>query len=142
MSRELDAEVAEKVMGTTLRFECDTYKIGYCDGVNKVRCGACGQRGHGNCYGNGVGAIMLKCADNCPSPSYSEDISAAFLVVEKMRERGFQFELIRFCDDQWRARFCDRTYVIDGVAASVDSAPEAICRAALAALGAGKGQGK
>ena len=63
---------------------------------------------------------------------YSSDISAAWLVVEKMLERGYWLTLEQNLSDCWQATFSDE-YSADHEA----TAPLAICRAALSALGRG-----
>lgn len=64
------------------------------------------------------------------APTYSNDISAAWTVVEKMREKS---RLIIDHDGlSWVVHFTDIPDV--RAIASADTAPEAICRAALAAM--------
>lgn len=75
---ELDSLIAEKVMG----WKCSERN---CDGKFITRCGACGREGHGNCYGPGRGGeIQIACIDRGHRPNYSQDIAAAWQVVEKM----------------------------------------------------------
>lgn len=75
-------------------------------------------------------------------PAYSTDISAAFLVVEKMQERlgkGWVFSLDssdgKCSQPMWCARFRYFVDSSDGYCAQDDSLPRAICLAALKALG-------
>jgi hypothetical protein len=73
-------------------------------------------------------------------PAYSTDISAAFSVVERMREKDFHFELTAF--DELHGKTWDADFVLWDKNGNrlrrgnyeCDSAPEAICRAALAAM--------
>jgi hypothetical protein len=61
---------------------------------------------------------------------YSTDITAAWSVVDKMRDEGYWMELIGPMNprDEWVARFVQINWVED---ASADTAPMAICLAAL-----------
>ena len=61
--------------------------------------------------------------------SPSTDISAAWQVVEKMLEKHEAFHLEYIPDKQWYAMFWFATYFT-----SADTAPLAICRAALKAV--------
>jgi hypothetical protein len=101
MSRELDREVAEKVMGLTIDPLVES-EWTYCFWSDGKRL-----------------------------PLYSSNIAAAWLVVEKMRERGCYFRY----DDS------NGPWALFGVevwtrfwTAEADTAPEAICRAALSAV--------
>jgi hypothetical protein len=62
-------------------------------------------------------------------PHYSTDLSAAWQLVERIREPGHAFHLSRFDPCIWLATFRD-----DGYAAQAETAPLAICRAALKAV--------
>ena len=62
-------------------------------------------------------------------PKFSTDISPAWLVVEKMLEKHEAFHLEYIPDKQWYAMFWFATYFT-----SADTAPLAICRAALKAV--------
>lgn len=72
-------------------------------------------------------------------PAYSTDIAAAWLVVELMRADGWQFDLGSNDESEWYAEF---VRVIRGPRAAIgglhtnESAPLAICLAALEALDA------
>lgn len=71
--------------------------------------------------------------DAIPLPPYSTNIGAAWLVVEKMRERGFEMYLES--DHGMPGRFYCSFHDSDGCKSGMgDSAPEAICLAALSAL--------
>lgn len=75
----------------------------------------------------------------CPlePPSFSESIADAWLVVERMREKGWHLDLgASGRRDTVNAHFSRWTSskLLSGDAGS-DSAPEAICRAALQAVG-------
>jgi hypothetical protein len=70
------------------------------------------------------------------TPDYSTDIAAAWLVVEKMRERGISMDLTGLAnkyDQQWSCTFGDPE-TQNGECSDAASAPEAICRAALLAI--------
>lgn len=142
--RELDALIAEKVMGWQAHHRQDK-----CDGVYIIRCGSCGGDGHANCYGGGQGSIQslcedVPCGDEASLPPYTEEIAAAWQVAEKLRKRAFLFALWNkghgfvacFSSD-------DPVYWLEGIEsgpASVDTvqadtAPLAICLAALKAVG-------
>lgn len=61
---------------------------------------------------------------------YSTDIADAWLVVEKMLREGYQVDIGATHINRWYAAFRgERMVWVDGA-----SAPEAICKAALAAL--------
>lgn len=116
--RELDALIAEKVMGC--RPEADT------SGDGPV-CG-CIDRSHSDKLG------WLK--------EYSTDIAAAWEVVEKLRSPSKMFFEIRFEDKCWSAQFYTAKASVELVrrwygTGLLDSAPHAICLAALKAVGAG-----
>ena len=103
MSRELDREVAEKVMGWRIP---ETWLYS--------------EMGHD-------GEVLREV------PLYSSSIEAAWLVMEKMREKGWSFGCSCIpTDDTWIANF-------GSIYISAPTAPEAICRAALAALAAVEG---
>lgn len=131
--RELDARVHEAVFGDDWRKECSRFRQSRCNGRIYTHCGACGRAGHGNCYGEGRGPIEIACADSCDAPAYSTDIAAAWLIVEWMRERGWDGDVM-WGEGGHDARFT----CADGRArrAFAKTAPEAICRAALQALAA------
>ena len=118
--RQLDAEVAERVMG---------FQPCRCSFVHAVisppppRCASCGRP---------------------LSPPYSSDISAAFQVVERMRELGWEVEVDSHSEPSstWRVRFEPRKHETTSLANRVWAAtiewdaslPLAICKAALDAL--------
>lgn len=82
--RELDARVAEEVMGVSLESLCSRHRIGQCDGTRHTVCGTCGAQGHGNCYGDGHGQIEMRCEMICFAPAFSEEFAPAFEVWEKL----------------------------------------------------------
>ena len=103
--RELDAKVAE-LMGMPFR-----------------------KPGHGTC------CTCQTCGwdyDNCQC-YYSTDIAAAMLVVEKMKFRGKMQQTLQlrwaYEHDAWKWEFS-----ISGIWATADTAPLAICLAALKAV--------
>ncbi len=102
--RELDALVAEKVMGYT-----------------NVR--PLGDE-HGTLIAHSPGA----CCDGHGVPQFSTDIAAAWHVVEKMRERRIHLELGSRIDGSWLVSF-------GNLRAFDNSAPRAVCLAALKAVG-------
>lgn len=70
-------------------------------------------------------------------PSFSTSIEAAWEVVEKLRERGFAFHFTQLAEDGWGANAGFVDHADDrniGVTRSLDSAPHAICLAALKAI--------
>lgn len=140
--RELDALIAEKVMGQSLASFCDYFKGQRCDGKRLTRCNACGAQGHGNCYGPGRGgALQVDCENVCSAPSFSTDIAAAWLVVGKLRESGRVLTLsvdeCGFPGGEWR---CFMQWDVESgdneghCWADGQTAPLAICRAALKAV--------
>ena len=127
--RELDALVAAKVMGW--EHERDAELRHKCNGKFHTRCGSCGEEGHGNCYGFGRGAIQIEC--NC-TPPYSTDIATAWEIVEKMGalEWCFDINLQARYSAVFRRNYLSQT---PRFSASEESAPHAICLAALKAVG-------
>lgn len=81
-------------------------------------CGLRGQSGHIEHHG---------------MPRYTSDISDAFQVVEKMREKGFGIQIVstRIGLTGYRVEFGFNA----GFEAEADTLPEAICLAALTAIG-------
>lgn len=67
-------------------------------------------------------------------PPYSASISDAWRVVERMRELGFTYSLAENLD-QYVANFWKLTCAPQHGMGCADGAPEAVCRAALHALG-------
>lgn len=125
--RELDALVSENVIGNSLFTEGDDWEYGNFDGfTNQKRCVHCGFTNHnGNTYFH-----------ECAVPHYSTDIHTAWSVVEKLNS---MFTNVAVCHDNgWGVRLWN--IGSDGaesgsVQASADTAPRAICLAALKALG-------
>lgn len=106
--RELDALVAEKVMGLLATTGGSGAKTNYYARSSEV-------------------------APWENTPHYSTDIAAAWLVVEAMAGRDMQLSLDMFGGDPWWAEFADRQYV-KGAQATATTAPHAICLAALKAM--------
>lgn len=104
-ARERDALVAEKIFGTPL----DPYRPGWVIDGN-IR-------------------TYLK--------NYTTDISAAWEVVEKMRERGHDFDAGAWnkMKPVWSARFPKEDVNNSHYDSLGDTAPEAICKAALRTVG-------
>lgn len=131
--RELDVLIAEWVTEWKARHIEDK-----CNGEYFIRCGACGAYGHGNCYGNGAGAIQIKCGesraccDNAWMPNYSTDISAAWEIAEKLKltitPKVDATEKSRWLADT-RLAWHEEPWLAYGA-----TAPLAICRAALKAM--------
>lgn len=120
--RELDALVAEKVMGLAYVRRVEG-QAAWVTGRDWVDPGD-------YTYGEGKwGTLVLYRV-----PDFSTDIAAAWLVVERMAQsdRNLRLSLDRFGGDPWWCEFADEAYTI-GAQAVADTAPLAICRAALAA---------
>jgi hypothetical protein len=66
-------------------------------------------------------------------PRYCTDIAAAWQVVEKMRECGWSVTIGQHIDLSWRCKFTDDETLIE-IIAQGDTAPRAICLAALEAI--------
>jgi hypothetical protein len=126
--RELDALVAERVLGWKL---IDRIEMGWGEGPDVWDCT------------NG------KDADECYSPTRqhfapSTDISAAWAVVERMRENGFGPTLwsdSQFSMPHWYAHFDPPIGKTKGIEKQADTAPHAICLAALAAVAPAAAEG-
>jgi hypothetical protein len=122
--RELDALVAERVMG--LQVQRDQYTAG----VKALL----GDKRSDDPWDYYIGDT------NDRLPHYSTDISAAWLVVERMRQtHDFELGLLaKFKNgkDLWEAEFtdCATDEAYKSYLAEADTAPLAICLAALAAL--------
>jgi len=117
---ELNAEVARRVMDKCLHQDIANWrKSVYSDGDSydsEITCNLCGQ------------------APDSP-PRYSSDISAAWQVVEKMRELGWYIELNQYFDDDGWQAFWDKPNDDSGVVGKrAKSAARAICESALIAL--------
>lgn len=120
--RELDALVAEKVMGCIISFK----------GWRYGRCGCDDTKGPSHMWTPDHETYEW------PAP-YSTDIAAAWEVVEKMGNwHGFDFAIWKKEVGEWRAGwFEDGWEGLEGRAdATAESAPHAICLAALKAVGA------
>ena len=112
MNRELDALVAEKVMGWK-RF---TYQLRR--GVPLVPPGE-----------------ALHISNICEPPHYSTDLNAAMQAMEKAAGQNDVF-MSRIVGDDGKMRWMVE---IDGMGTGIaDTLAEAMCRASLAALGVGK----
>lgn len=125
--RDLDAAVAERVMGWTIAPE-----------GNRWRVSATGEYINSWCVDSPNLADLDSDVDDrlygrYAMPSYSTDIAAAMQVVEKMQERGFRI-FIRDYEGviTWEVKFAS----VKGPSyeASGNDLPEAICRAALQAI--------
>lgn len=119
MSRELDAEVAEKVMGWRDLGDDGRWVSGVCPTAKA-----------GDVYPTPVGDGINRYA-----PPFSEEIQFAWDVIGKMRELGWLAAVIQG-PSLWEAQFAHSNDDFADVSCEGITAPEAICRAALAALGA------
>jgi hypothetical protein len=145
--RELDALVAEKVMGWKARHREDK-----CDGIHIIKCGACGRFGHANCYGQfGGGEIQLLCVEasccqTAQPPEYSTSIADAWQVVEKLANDGWDLDLV-YLDLEYKGRGRSHAFTAEGSFSRwedgmlrtghqvADTVPLFICLAALQVLG-------
>lgn len=118
--RELDALVAEKVMGwkkapngAWMSYEKDAFGNG-------------GWKSHATWKANAsVSAVRF---------TPSTDIAAAWQVVEKMKERQWNFTIADLVKNKWRAEF-GGSRKHKQTWEDADTAPRAICLAALKAVG-------
>ena len=122
--RELDALVAEKVMGQTVRLADDM-------GVD---------HDEGDFFVNKPDSKEPRWGHMLGLPHYSTDIAAAWAVVEKMQGLGWTFQVddVGFNDStegKWRVVLTEETKGHDYHPADGDTAPHAICLAALKACG-------
>jgi hypothetical protein len=121
--RMLDGEVHEKVMGHART--CLHLSVTRPDPDSSLMvCDSCKRQ-----FGS-TGLAM----EQFRVPFYSTDIAAAWLVVESVRRRFSHFSLQDFADG-WECQFHDAPPGVTTCANVVDAdtAPEAICRAALKA---------
>jgi len=87
-------------------------------------------------YGHSPGERAMGIdAERSPVPHYSTDIAAAWLVVEKLAAQGLRLSLDAFGGDPWWVEFADEQWA-RGAQATANTAPHAICLAALKAVGA------
>ena len=121
--RELDTLIATEVMGW--------------EAIDPSRCPVCGWPWEGI---NGHSCTPGKCSTR-PLPlvrydtraRFSTTISAAWMVVDKMRDRGWDFDIRNF--GTYTAAFHEqRSLMGASCSADAETAPLAICLAALAAI--------
>ena len=124
--RELDAKVAEKVMGHTITMSDKAWSVEdwLCSDYTTER--------------NTLAIVTDAPNDRSIPPSlviphYSTELDEAFQVVEAMAARGLRLSLDRWGGDPWWAEFADEGWEHGGQATS-GTAPRAICLAALEAL--------
>lgn len=114
--RALDARVHREVMGHTIPEVCPM-----CNGTGKGE-------------GHGAGLTCWACSVGTPVvPAYSSDIAAAWRVVERLQQDGYSIRL-----SNKTMNWCWWCYIIGEETESVvqeSTAPEAICLAALKAVG-------
>lgn len=124
--RERDALVAEKIMNRS-----QEHKINECDDPYYSQCALCGET-------NGSTDWKLKETKCEAHPPYSTDIATAWEVIEKMikynpfweQKNCIDFHLSPTSPPGWTCNFGDDTTRV-----YADTAPEAICLAALRAVG-------
>jgi hypothetical protein len=144
--RELDAAVAERVMGWVWMSrinegsawlfppdskDVDTGKTGIFGEPIFTR--SYWPYSHGSIVGPLTTYDGVSRKSESYEPHYSESIEAAMQVVEKMREQGWSFACTLYEGKLPYASFCKGT-VATSRNAEADSLPEAICRAALSAV--------
>lgn len=117
--RELDVLIAEKVMGWTW------YKTGR---GARMLC----EPHHGQLAD---GSEPIANLATFSVPLYSSDIAAAWSIVEKMQELGWTFAIELFEDNGNYSAYFKNTQNRDRYVGNADTAPLAICLAALKALG-------
>lgn len=112
--RELDAMIAEKVMGwaPVLHY---------------------GERGTGYWAPSGCESDGAWVTDG-DVPFYSADMAAAWEVVEEMARRGWKVDVQSRCPPRWAVHVNFALPITGRVFERSDSAPHAICLAALKAL--------
>lgn len=113
---DLDRLVAERVMGFT-----DIRKMNGCDWYSATR--------------EGRADRVLVGSDSARGFAPSTDIAHAWEVVERMEQRRLELGLWRYLDAYWEAEFVVTEREPSGEA-KADTAPLAICLAALKAVGA------
>jgi hypothetical protein len=130
--RELDAAVAERVMGHVIHVDNGE---GFCEncGEEMLEWKQIRHRQQG-----GVEPVETRCV-----PEYSESIEAAMQVVEKLWQMGWQVEMVNCHKPEtlitenacwWYVRFINNENDMNNWSAEADLLPEAICHAALAAV--------
>ncbi len=131
-SRALDAQVAERVMG----WKWYGMSPAFAELAGQDHPWV-GRRALREDASNGVWTVeatldMPVHDDFSTFPRYSTDMAAAWLVVEHLRARKIRLSIYEELDGGgYYAMFIGAG---NGVARSADTAPEAICRAALAAM--------
>lgn len=131
--RELDKRVAHEVMGLV---PCDSWRrtnLGSAGGPVLMRDGGCEHGDGSSCYPRLEIASIHGPIGGVPR--YSTRINLAMKVVEKMRERDWRVSIMNNAgaeksDLEWSVDFA-RGRIVNRMAATL---PEAICRAALAAM--------
>jgi hypothetical protein len=129
VSRELDALIAEKVMG------CNVIQSYYNNIPNEVSSTECHCKDQKHCRQDfsakdGLGPYLVR-----EIPKYTTDISAAWEVLNKLKENYL-------CNDvmysrrikKWQAVFVKEYPLPDNFVIQDESAPLAICKAALKAV--------
>lgn len=123
--KDMDVLVAERVMGESL--DCDHPAVEVVQG-SLVRCVFCKEE-------HGSTSLAISRAMNSPAP-YSTDIAAAWRVVERLRGLGFGVDI--HANGTNHPEVFSQEYEVmmgfDAESVRADTAPLAICRAALAAV--------
>lgn len=100
---DLDSEhAARSRLARFAAFRCWRAASGYCADGWAVHCGACGRRGHGNCYGDGRGPVQIECCGE--EPDYFGSLDAATTLLEPLRERGFDTFALQSDPRGWDGR--------------------------------------
>lgn len=118
--RELDALVAEKIIKLSAKYWRPTCFVNDHELDANVWCYDC--------------SGMVDDQERVPE-HYSTEIAAAWLVVEKLATQGLRLSLDAFGGDPWWVEFADEQWE-RGAQATANTAPHAICLAALKAVGA------
>ena len=119
VGRELDALVAEKVMGQKVKSAAEL------GGLYSVE---------GDFFVNPPDRSEPVYAHTLPLPHYSTDIAAAWEVVEKLRVEGLRLRLVEYTDGFYAAFGAMAIDTAPWQASQVETAPLAICLAALKAV--------
>lgn len=112
-----------------------------CDGKQFIKCSVCGQSGHGNCYGNGSGAMQIKCGafvsccEDAEMPEYINSEAEAFKVIQWWNAQTIsnsvqmivrtKWTIVMVCGEPPKPRAS--VAIVDGDANAVTA--EAICKA-------------
>lgn len=104
-----------------------------CNGLHYIRCVACGADGHGNCYGNGDGAVTIDCCSE--TPFYSSDYNDCRLVEDEIERRGRWEIYLHYL--LYELDIYGEVYSEKDIWKCMRATPEQRCRAALKAVKGG-----